>query len=121
MDKETECPERLQHLSRRAYTLGIAGGAIESTVKRGGRRRLRTQPIKSEKLIENAQGQMRERLREQVEPFEVHYTGGETAVLTWTKRNEKELMPVPTKAEAKGGQYRERTIEVVHKPYRLPK
>ena len=119
MDEEAKEQEDLGVVEKRVYSRAVAGGAIDATVRRTGRRGLRQDPINRDELIATARAGDREDLLELIEPFKVRYTDGDTAVLTWTETNEKERVPVPSDAEAGSAEYRERGVKAVTAPDRL--
>ena len=123
---------------RRRQSRAIACGAIDATVTQSGREGLTQNPINSNELIRTAPAEVKEQLLEMIEqiasgepwlkeslletiePFEVHYTEGDTALLTWTETNEKERVPVPSDAEAGTDKYLTRGLEAIMAPDRLP-
>ena len=120
MDDEATDMEEIAVADRRMQTRTVAGGAIDRTVWEIGRDGLANNPIKSTELIETAEAGLREQLHELNEPFEVRYTGGDTAILTWTETNEKERLPVPSNNEACSNKYIAPGIDAVLPPGRLP-
>ena len=121
MDDETTDLEEIAVADRRMQSRTVAGGAIDRTVWEIGRDGLANNPIKSTELIETADAGVREQLLELIEPFEVRYTGGDTAVLTWTETKEKERLRVPSNSEACSKKYIARAIDAVLAPKRLPR
>ena len=121
MDDEATDLEEIAVANRRMETRKVASSAINRTVWEIGRDGLANNPIKTSELIETAEAGVRDQLLDLIEPFEVRYTGGDTAILTWTETNETERLPVPTNSEACSNKDIAPGIDAVLPPNRLPR